>query len=168
MKFLPSTEQDIKQLSEWIQTDPYHKDCLDPFWWLTGNGFLSFCAQDDKGPTMYVRIDKENGLMRLHCQFGPETEVSKKRVIKTFTWGLPQMQPLGIVNGMIGFIFKSKSLLLIQYMERQFGFQAVGNDDYKLLWSLPSSREAEGRVAICVDHHHKKKGLPEHNQIYLQ
>lgn len=134
MKFTSSTDQDVEQLSEWIQHDPYHKDCLNPQWWLTGNGFLSFCIQDDKGPTMYARLDKEDGLMRLHCQFGPESEVSKKRVIQSFLWGLPKLEELAKKNEMTGFIYKSVSPLLIQYMERQFGFQSVGNDDHKLLF----------------------------------
>ena len=136
MKFLPSTENDIEQLSEWIANDPYHKDCLNPLWWLTGNGFLAYCLQDDKGPTMYVRIDKEDDLMRLHCQFAPETEVNKKRVMKSLTWALPQMRQLAKENGMKGFIYKSTSSLLIGYMERKFGFQAVGNDDHKLLFEV--------------------------------
>jgi hypothetical protein len=136
MKFIPSTSGDIEQLSEWIQNDPYHKDSLDPLWWLTGQGFLSFCIQDDKGPTMYARLDEEDGLMRLHCQFGPESEVSKKRVIQTFLWALPKLQIKAQENGMIGFIYKSTSPLLIQYMERQFGFQAIGNDDHKLLFEV--------------------------------
>lgn len=136
MKFTESTEQDIEQLSEWIENDPYHRDCLNPLWWLTGNGFLSYCLQDDKGPTMYVRIDRENGLMRLHCQFAPDKQVSKKRVIRSLTWALPKMQELAVKQGMNGFIYKSSSPLLISYMERQFGFQAVGNDDHRLLFEV--------------------------------
>jgi len=83
---------------------------------------------------MYVRIDREGDLMRLHCQFAPGSEVNKKRVIRSLTWALPKMQHLAETNGMVGFIYKSSSPLLIQYMERQFGFQAVGNDDHKLLF----------------------------------
>lgn len=136
MQFTQSTDYDVEQLSEWIGNDPYHKDYLNPHWWLTGNGFLSYCLQDDKGPTMYVRIDRENDLMRLHCQFAPEKQVNKKRVIRSLTWALPQMKSLAIEQGMKGFIYKSTSPLLISYMERQFGFQAVGNDDHKLLFEV--------------------------------
>jgi hypothetical protein len=136
MRFLPSIEQDTEQLSEWIGNDPYHKDCLDPLWWLTGNGFLAYCIQDEKGPTMYVRTDLENDLMRLHCQFAPEQEVNKKRVMKSLTWALPKMKSLAVEYGMIGFVYKSTSPLLIGYMERKFGFQAIGNDDHKLLFEV--------------------------------
>lgn len=136
MKFSSSGFDDIQQLSEWIAHDPYHKDYLDPLWWLTGNGFLSYCVQDDKGPTMYVRIDQEGDLMRVHCQFASESEVSKKRVIRSFAWGLPKMEYLGRQYKMTGFIYKSNSPLLIRYMEKHFGFQSVGNDDYKLMFEV--------------------------------
>lgn len=131
MKLTHSTEQDIEQLTEWIKADPYHRDCLNPHWWLTGNGLLSYCIQDSKGPTMYVRIDKENDLMRIHCQFAPETDVSKHRVIKSLLWALPKMEDYAKQEQLKGFIYKSVSPLLIQFMQVRFGFTPVGsNDDY--------------------------------------
>jgi len=136
MKFTPSTEQDVPQLQEWIQHDAYHKDCLNPSWWFTGQGLLSYCIQDDKGPTMYVRIDKENDLMRLHTQFAPDSEVSKRRVIKSLVWAVPLMEHLGKQENLKGFIFKSTSPLLIDFMRRKFGFQPVGNDDYVLKFGV--------------------------------
>jgi hypothetical protein len=134
MKFISSTERDIEQLSGWIQNDPYHKDCLNPLWWLTGQGFLAYCVWDDRGPTMYVRIDKEGDLMRLHCQFSPELEVSKRRVIRSLTWALPKMQILGEQHQMKGFVFRSVSPTLIAFMQKKFGFVFVGRDDYKMLF----------------------------------
>lgn len=131
MQFTPSTEQDIQQLTEWIEADPYHKDCLDPFWWLTGNGVLSFKIEDGSGTTLYVRLDEDNGLMRLHTQFAPESEVSKTRVVKTILWTIPKLQTMAENNGLAGFIYKSTSPLLIEFMKKKFGFSPVGtNDDY--------------------------------------
>jgi hypothetical protein len=134
MKFLESTENDIEQLSEWIQNDPYHRDCLDPHWWLTGQGFLSFCVQDSKGPTMYVRLDKDGELLRLHIQFAPESEVSKLRVIKSILWGLPKIELMARAYNLKGFIFKSNSLSLINFMKNKFGFISVNSDDYQMLF----------------------------------
>lgn len=136
MKFIESTSDDIDQLEEWIAQDPYHKDCLDPLWWLTGveGSFLCFCLQDSHGPTMYVRTDKENDLLRLHIQFGPESEVSKHRVVKSIIRGWPQLEYIRKQEQMKGFIFRSKSKSLINFMEAKFGFMTSqsGNDDYIL------------------------------------
>jgi hypothetical protein len=133
MKFTPSTNQDIEQLSEWIKADPYHKDCLNPQWWLTGNGILSYCLQDLKGPTMYVRLDKDGDLLRIHCQFAPQVEVNTTRVVKSLMWAFPRMETVARQNSLKGFIYRSTSSLLIEFMERKFGFQPIGNDDHLLL-----------------------------------
>jgi hypothetical protein len=134
MKFTPSTEQDIEQLSEWIENDPYHKDCLNPHWWLTGQGLLSYCIQDSKGPTMYVRLDVEDSSMRLHCQFAPISEVSKIRVVKSLIWALPKMKSVARHNNLQSFVYKSTSPDLIKFMQMKFGFVPVGNDDY--MWQF--------------------------------
>lgn len=132
MTFSPSTQNDIDQLSEWIKVDPYHKNSLDPLWWLTGNGFLSYCLQDSKGPTMYVRLDRDNDLMRLHTQFAPESEVSKLRVVKSLLWALPKMETLARHEDLKGFVFKSTNPSLIDFMFRKFSFVSIGNDDFVL------------------------------------
>ena len=123
--------QDITKLSEWIQHDPYHKDCLDPLWWLTGQGFLSYKIQDDEGITMYVRTDKEDDLLRLHVQFAPGNEVSKKRVVESMLQAIPKMELLAKHEGLKGLIYKSTNPSLIKFLERK-GFQTVGNDDHLL------------------------------------
>lgn len=136
MKFTESTESDIEQLSEWIKADPYHKDCLNPYWWLTGNGgLLSYCLQDNRGPTMYVRLDKENDLLRLHTQFSPESEVSKLRVVKSLLWALPKMEVIAHENNLKGFIYKSVSPSLIDFMKKKFGFVSADSDnDYQMMF----------------------------------
>lgn len=129
MNITESTEQDIQQLTEWIQNDPYHKDCLNPTWWLTGNGLLSYCLTDSKGPTMFVRTDQENELLRLHVQFAPESEVSKLRTIKSMTWAMPVMEYFAKQNKLKGMIYKSVSPSLISFMQIKFGFTPLGHDD---------------------------------------
>lgn len=129
MKLVESTEIDIEQLTRWINIDPYHRNYVNPLWWLTGNGILSYRIEDLIGITMYVRIDSEDKLMRLHTQFGPESEVSKIRVVKSLLWALPKMEYAGNRLGFTGFIFKSISPMLIQFM-KNLGFTPCGNDDY--------------------------------------
>jgi hypothetical protein len=134
MKFTESTENDIEQLTEWIQNDPYHQDCLDPYWWLTGQGLLSFCIQDSNGPIMYVRLDRDGELLRFHTQFAPESEVSKLRVVKSIVRGLPKIELIARAYNLKGFIFKSTSLSLINFMKNKFGFIPVNSEDYQMLF----------------------------------
>ncbi len=131
MRLTPSTPDDIEQLTEWIKNDPYHKDCLDPHWWLTGgHGLLSYCLQDNQGPTMYVRLDLDMLALRIHTQFAPLAEVSKLRVVRSLMWALPRMKPVAIQNGCNAYVFNSTSPTLIEFMSRKFGFASVGGGDY--------------------------------------
>ncbi|VVB52821.1 Uncharacterised protein [uncultured archaeon] len=130
MNITETIQQDVEQLTEWIQNDPYHKDCLDPLWWLTGNGLLSFCVSDSEGPTMYARMDKDGELLRMHCQFAPESEVSKIRSAKSLIWAVPIMEHYAKEQGLKGLVYKSVSEPLISFMQRQFAFVPTGNDDY--------------------------------------
>jgi len=134
IKLVPSVEQDIERLSRWIKADPYHKDCLNPQWWLTGNGILCFCLQDDIGPVAYVRLDAEDleGLIRLHTQFAPRDEVLKLRLIKAMLKCVPIVQEFCKQRGGNGIVFQSVNPLLIDFMKRKFGFQPAGDDDYIL------------------------------------
>lgn len=135
MKLVPSSEDDIERLSRWIKYDPYHKDCLDPNWWLTGAGLLSFCFHDDEGPVAYVRLDAKNedGFIRLHTQFAPRDEVSKVRLVEAMLRFIPILQYMCRKQGGNGIIFQSVSLSLIEFMKNKFGFQPAGGDDYILL-----------------------------------
>jgi hypothetical protein len=130
MELQASTDRDIDQLLEWIILDPYHRDQVNPFWWLTGNGILSYKIVDSQGTTMYVRLEADSKLMRIHTQFGPEDQVSKLRVIKSLVWTLPKMEAIGNKHELTGFVFKSTSPSLIKFMITKFGFTPIGNDDY--------------------------------------
>lgn len=138
MKLDTSNQNDIYQLTEWIQNDPYHRDYLNPAWWLTGNGLLSYVIVDSKGPTMFVRTDAENGLLRIHTQFAPVSEVSKLRVIKSIIFALPGMKAVALQNKLTGFIYKSTSPDLIKFMQVKFNFTPTGaDDDYQLPFEVP-------------------------------
>ena len=127
----PTTREDIPQIQEWIEADSYHKD--DPNWTpeslLTGNGELAFCLVDDKGPLCFVRLNAEGERLRLSTQFGPESEVSKKRLVTgLLSSGIPAIIEFGKQKGFRGIVFESFEPTLISFMEKQKFFAAGGND----------------------------------------
>lgn len=128
--FSASTAQDLPQLEEWIAADPYHKHQGQPNWWLTGNGLLAFCLTDGKGPLTFVRLDEEGEYVRIHTQFAPEAEVSKRRLVIGMMECMAELAKL--YGGRKGFIFKSVSPTLIVFMKKYYAFEAVGDDDYRV------------------------------------
>jgi hypothetical protein len=136
MKITVTTSADLEQIREWIEADPYHKD--DPRCTaeglLTGNGALTFCLGDDEGPLCFVRLDAEGEFLRLSTQFGPESEVSKKRlIVGLLSTGIPAIVIFAKEGKYKGIIFESKSPSLIKFMEKQ-GFFPVSHDDYALIF----------------------------------
>lgn len=132
IKFTVSTTDDLPQIAEWVAADPYHKHQGQPEWWLTGNGLLAFCVQDTKGPLTFVRLDAEGEYIRVHTQFAPESVVSKRRLVVGMLHGFARLIELYKGEGKKGMIFNSVSPTLIGFMDKQFQFQSVGNDDYRL------------------------------------
>jgi hypothetical protein len=134
IKLSPSTEQDIERLTAWIKSDPYHKDCLNPIWWLTGveGSLLSFRLDDDHGPLCYVRLDQDilTGLIRLHTQFAPRQDVSKLRLVRGMLKCVPIVEKFSREQKASGIVFQSTSPLLIDFMKKKFEFQPAGGDDY--------------------------------------
>jgi hypothetical protein len=137
MKFETSTEQDIEQLTRWIENDPYHKDCLDPRWWLTGNGsLLSFRFDDSEGAVCYVRLDSDGHFCGLHTQFAPEQEVSKSRLVRSMLEAIPVIAEYAKQHGLEGIMFESTSITLIEFMKKIFGFQPAGGNDFVLRFEV--------------------------------
>jgi hypothetical protein len=136
MKLTQTTEQDIERLVRWIEADPYHKDCLNPYWWLTGMGVFAFCLQDKEGPLSYVRLDEKDsdGLIRLHTQFGPVEEVSKSRLVVGMLDCIPVVQQFCKDQNGTGIIFQSVSPSLISFMKKKFRFEDFGQDDF--VWRI--------------------------------
>lgn len=131
MRFTNTTIDDIPQIQDWIQTDPYHVEQDLPDWWITGNGFLSGCVEDDSGPVFYFRIDKEDDYARLNIQFGPSDRVSKRRVATALTATFPTVKQLVAKEGFDGLVYKSTSQSLIQFVE-SLGFVHRGDHDFVL------------------------------------
>lgn len=131
MELVASTEQDIEQIKQWAEQDidPTHRS-VSPVWWITGNGILCYKIVDSQGVTMYVRTEADNNMLRLHTQFGPESQVSKIRVIKSLLWALPKMEVVGKQFELTGFVFRSQSGSLIDFMTLKFGFESLSGDDY--------------------------------------
>lgn len=133
MELIPSTLEDISQLVEWTARDKYHLHQNQPEWWLTGNGAdLAFCLKDKEGQVCYVRLDKENNLIRIHTQFAPYEQVSKVRLVKGMLKTIPIVIQFAKQQEAIGLIFKSVSPSLIEFMNRKFGFSSVGNNNYQM------------------------------------
>jgi hypothetical protein len=136
IKLTETTPQDVEQIKNWLSADPWHRDDPRnvPELMTTGNGLLSFCLQDDKGPLAYFKLTNNDELARIAIQFAPEEVVSKRRLIVGLVKaGIPAMKMFALQNGFKGLVFESISPLLISFGERQ-GFKSVGNDDYALLF----------------------------------
>ena len=118
--FNPSTEADIPVIREWAAADIYHRNQSLPEWWITGQGLLSFCLHDNRGPVFYVRIDDpdETGYAELNVQFAPVEVVSKIRLTRAILQTLPKLIDTAKAYGSKGFIFDSESPLLVDFMSR--------------------------------------------------
>lgn len=134
MKAETITKEDLPKIREWIQTDSFHRDdprCIAEGM-LTGNGLLTFKIVDDKGIICFVRLDVDGIFVRIATQFGPDTEVHKKRVIRAIrNLGIPLAIAAAKKDNAAGLIFESVSPLLISFMKR-LNFQPLGNNDYVL------------------------------------
>lgn len=131
IKFTSTQVDDQPMILRWMESDPYH--CINATitgseWWLTGMGLLSGCIEDAHGPAMFFRFDREDNLVRLHTQFGPENEVSKRRVVKVIMEALPALRTKALEYGGRGFIFESTSPLLIRFMY-SIGFGPADRDN---------------------------------------
>jgi len=139
INFTPTLKDDEPQILEWTKADPYHfrgADTSSPSWWITGSDCLVACCIDDEsGPVLYFRLDKEGEFVRMHVQFAPIDQVSKRRVISSISQAMPALQVMAQQNGGKGFVFQSVSSLLIRFMGH-LGFKPRPNfeDDYLLLF----------------------------------
>jgi len=135
INFSPSTNDDLEQLTEWIQYDPYHFHLGQPEWWLTGaeNSLLAFCLMDERGPLTYVRLDNEGEYVRIHTQFAPDTVVSKRRLVVGMLACMEKLiEIFKLPPSKKGMIFNSVSPTLVAFMCKRLGFKPVEDDDYQL------------------------------------
>ena len=131
--FTPSTAADIDQITEWAAADPWHH-VVNPGWWLTGaeGSFLAFCLMDSKGPVAYVRLEVDDGYVRIHTKFAPESVVSKRRLVVGMIEAVKKLIEFYKQSNAKGLVFQSVSPNLIAFMDKYLGFKQVGNDDYRL------------------------------------
>ncbi len=136
MHLRTTVEADVPLIKHWMGADPRHSLEVrnSAEWLLTGNGLLSFCVADDKGPLCFVRLDSEDDMTRAAIQFGPESEVSKRRmVVGLMRMGLPAIIRFSKKEGFKGVIFESVSTSLIEFLKKNLGVcKAAGENDYSL------------------------------------
>ncbi len=124
IKFIPSVLGDLTQIQEWINSDPWHKEQKNASWWLTGSeAYVCACVQDEIGPVVYLKVEEEETQFRLHCQFGPRSEVNRLRLLLAMTEGLPPLLMHLLSKGK-DVVFNSSNPSLIKFMVSR-GFQSV-------------------------------------------
>jgi hypothetical protein len=125
INFTPTTYADRVQILQWITLDPYHtqdasEESVDLF--LTDRDNLLSCAvKDEEGIVFYLQLRQEGELVRIGTQFGPEDQVSKKRVVEAIKDALVSTKVLVESAGAEGFVYESVSPSLIKFMS-SFGF----------------------------------------------
>jgi len=140
LRIITTEKTDLGQIREWMKEDPWHSHLPNQTAeeLLTGAGLLCFCIQDDKGPIVFVRFDKDDdeNLLRISTQFAPESEVSKRRLVVSLTRSLvPMIIKFGKDNKFDGAVYESVSSKLIEFMSK-FGFRPAGNNDYMLAFEV--------------------------------
>jgi hypothetical protein len=125
------TQASLPRLADWIQQDEYHKTQNLEDWLMTPALVLQCWLHDDQGPVMYVMTERDDDFLRIHIQFGPENEVSKRRIVRALFGGWPKFLPVMKEQQAQGIWFTSKSPTLIHFMDK-FGFKPWRNDDYLL------------------------------------
>lgn len=117
----------IERLAGWIQADVYHKDqTIDQ--WLDG-GLLCCWIYDKDGPVVFMKLELEEHLVRLHTQFAPITEVGKLRVAKTILSSWPRVCSIAQQPDVKGIAFQSTSPTLISFMKK-LGFKDWRENDF--------------------------------------
>jgi hypothetical protein len=142
IKFIPSVKEDIDQIREWTEADPFHQNQKQPEWWLTGSeAYVCACVQDEIGPIVYLKVEEEDAVFRLHCQFAPRSEVSRRRLLSAMNEGLPPL--------LMYLLSKGKSIV----------FNSFNPSLVRFMWSMgfkPKMPFEPGEYAVCVDQVAKK------------
>ena len=129
IKFVSTIADDQPQILEWAKADPYHSSKIEysgPAWWLTGveGSLLAGGVDDESGPVLYYRFDREGELVRMHCQFAPVEQVNKQRVVLAIQDAVATVSVLFKAQGYKGIVFESTSGSLIRFMNK-LGFKPL-------------------------------------------
>lgn len=123
IKLIATVKEDISQIQEWAEADPWHHNHNQPEWWITGSeGYVAGCVQDDKGPVFYLKVEEEDENFRLHVQFAPRTEVSRKRLVMAMREVSVALFVFLLSKGK-GIIFNSENPSLVRFMS-SMGFKS--------------------------------------------
>jgi hypothetical protein len=131
-----TTPQDVEQIREWLEADPWHKDdpLNDPELMVTGHGVLSFCLQDEKGLLVFIKLTEDDGYLRISMQFGPEHVVSKRRLIVGLAKvAIPMMKGYSEGWGCKGLVFESENKSLIDFAAKHGFVNVEGTNDFRFL-----------------------------------
>lgn len=125
MKTRPLNENDKSLLEKWITLDNDHAGKTNVDFWLPKENTTCFVTEDDIGAVFYVRGETA---LRLHIQFGPETE--KRRIAKVLTHFIPMIESEARKKGYRQIIWESTSTSLIKFA-KAFGYRASPNEIVK-------------------------------------
>ena len=126
------TQEDLSQLKSWIDVDLWHQNKEEVDWWM--RGYISFKLVDERGPTVFVRFDREGDLVRLHSQFAIPSVVSESRVAISISEAIPRFIECAKVDGVKGIITESVSPKLVAFLTTRLGFVHSKDNDYVLMF----------------------------------
>lgn len=120
--FREVTEEDRKQVTEWIAADASHHGIVDPDFYLHGNSNSSvYALGDGEGTAFYVRQEAHGEMVRMFIQFGPD----KRRILEVFEQAYPIVKQDAQLRGFKSILFSTCSPTMVRWMTR-FGFVFYG------------------------------------------
>ena len=127
----PSTEEDLPTIASWckLDIDPSHHN-IQPEFFLTGCGFLTFKIVDENGTVLFVRVEGDADTAVLHLQFAPESVVAKIRLVRAMLKVFPLVMD-ELNKNFLAVKFESTSTPLIRFFSK-LGFQRADGDFYRL------------------------------------
>lgn len=126
-KIAPS---DRTLLEKWIESDPHHAGVL------TADSFypLSLAVEDERGyVAMFILMAPHPPDMRLFIQFCPDPHKVAKALLRGFPEFIEMVKPTGAE----ALLFDTKNEKLAAFCQRAWGFEPLGNSDYRLLLERP-------------------------------
>lgn len=122
IQFRPTVEGDTALVAEWIEADPDHAGRVAPEFFTKPSDLSTvYVIEDDKGPVIFVRQEVEGMNARLHTEFLPG---GKLRIARALKQAFPAVSADAKSRGFKAVLFESKSISLIAFMIKQFGFVA--------------------------------------------
>jgi hypothetical protein len=123
-----ASEQDRKQLKEWIDASPDSHKVSEDFWIDKDDadkekGVKKVVVEDENGKMFHLRIEN---VMRVYIQFPPDAEIDPERMKAALEGSFKTIVGNGIRLGYKEMIFDSVSKPLIRFF-RKFGFKKLDN-----------------------------------------